>query len=365
VPAPIISPAADNQVSCTPQGLYVPRSPVQRTSTSCISLSGDGIPGNPLQADPIISPAAGNQVSCTPQGMFVPEPTIDTQDTSCINLTGDGSSASPLQADPVISPDPTNALQCTALGLYAPAAAPAPVSTQDTSCVDLSGNGSPATPLQADLIIDPSAANLAQCGPSGLGAFLSHQDTNSIDLNGAGTAGSPLTADIRIRPSHPGFGVGCNGIFVDAAGVSVAPPPTVRLASASAGGGGGVFGPGFYGFSIAQFILINTNPCIAMAVKGEARSIWNTQYFDDTECAFQISMLSPFAGVEQVVDRHISLPAHSQSQQVNVLLTFDFLIPPLAATLFSAQATLGVTSGVVVVYSHVANMGVIGVSQVP
>jgi len=62
------------------------------------------------------------------------------------------------------------------------------------SCTVANGDGSIGTPYTVGVVVDPAAANILECGASGLLVELETDDTACIDLSGAGTALSPLAA---------------------------------------------------------------------------------------------------------------------------------------------------------------------------
>jgi hypothetical protein len=94
----VIDPAAGNQLTCGPNGLLVPAAPpgtVDVADSTCITLTGDGSAGAPLTAAPVIDPAAGNQLACGPNGLLVPA--ADPLSIGC-GLLGSGTAADPLVA---------------------------------------------------------------------------------------------------------------------------------------------------------------------------------------------------------------------------------------------------------------------------
>lgn len=64
---------------------------------------------------------------------------------------------------------------------------------ENGSCTTYSGTGTPADPFKIDIIVDGDTIN---CGPSGLEATLRTIDTNTVDLEGDGTVATPLEAHV-------------------------------------------------------------------------------------------------------------------------------------------------------------------------
>jgi hypothetical protein len=85
---------------------------------NCVQVVGDGRPTSPYTIDVVISPDADNAVSCEPNGLFGVNG-LTVTDTDCIDLAGTGKAADPLSATAIISPDAGNRLECRANGLYA------------------------------------------------------------------------------------------------------------------------------------------------------------------------------------------------------------------------------------------------------
>lgn len=89
---------------------------INALDTTCIdmSITGLGTPTNPyiISAVPIIDPNAANDLTCGPGGLLVLSD-ICTVDTPSINLTGNGSEPTCLQADVILTPDNTGPLAGT------------------------------------------------------------------------------------------------------------------------------------------------------------------------------------------------------------------------------------------------------------
>lgn len=239
----IIDPAANNIIQATVNGLLVPDLTVQ--DTNCLNLT---YANRMLSADLIISPAIGgvsNVLSCTAQGLYVPRGAnavvngplvgngseispldinfaaltaqdlcdlggvipagglvelvgvdgagclrkadnisgfLSVQDTNCVDLN---LVAGVLTANPIISPTPGNSLQCTANGLYVPQGAG--ILVQDTNCINLTLL---AGVITATAIVAPAQGgtnNALTCTAQGMyvpvGAGLQIQDTDCINLN--------------------------------------------------------------------------------------------------------------------------------------------------------------------------------------
>ena len=177
-----ISTTANNIVTCSSNGLYVPapdgtETKLQVGDTSCIDLSiiGSGSSVTPyiITADIEVSVDANNSISCRSNGLYVERTFIGVSDTPCAetNIAGSGTAASPyiISTSPILSIDPSNLLECTPDGLFAPATK---FEVLDTSCIDLniSGNGTDASPytLSSSLVISGATTNLITCTSNGL-----------------------------------------------------------------------------------------------------------------------------------------------------------------------------------------------------
>ena len=184
----------DNQLSCGPDGLYVP-SQMPNFELNSISecftadLTGTGFPDDPYNFEMDILLATDGAIECRSDGLavvisgdagnilelgsdfglFVPGTFIEVLDTDCLDLTitGDGCEATPYVISADIILDPAGSLSCGPDGLFGKYAE---VTVLDTPCVDLTivGDGSPAAPyvLSADLIFDPASG--LSCGPGGI-----------------------------------------------------------------------------------------------------------------------------------------------------------------------------------------------------
>ena len=228
----VVSTLADNAITCTPDGLYVPITSVTGATTSCVNIS---VNGSGTQLDPysvssslIIDSASNNLVSCGPNGLkvvcediqdcvgagftnglvyddvagtysvrvsgdagnsvvfgsdtglYVPvatgaETKLDVISTNCVTVTkvGTGTTANPYIVSAELNLDirPDNIAQCTADGLFVPASL-LELDIVDSNCIDLSltGNGTLANPyvLSSQLIVSTVAQNLIACTPNGL-----------------------------------------------------------------------------------------------------------------------------------------------------------------------------------------------------
>jgi len=139
------APSTDvgNQITVgTDNKPYVPGLVLIADDTACIDLT---LIGDTLTADIIISPNADNAITCIGNGLFAitaPDVTItDGTPNSCIQIVV--SEPTPdnweIGATPIISPDSPNALECRANGLFVDATAPA-ASFTFTSAIAVSHN---------------------------------------------------------------------------------------------------------------------------------------------------------------------------------------------------------------------------------
>jgi hypothetical protein len=129
-----------------------------------------------------------------------------------------------MTADVNISANAGNSLVLNADGLYVPAASGSTFASSDTNSIDMSGAGTVASPLTADVKISAAAGNSLSVSAAGLfaaGGTTTFADTPTIDMAGAGTVGDPATAAVKLDP-----GVN-NQVVATANGLSV--PPEVQI----------------------------------------------------------------------------------------------------------------------------------------
>lgn len=134
--------------------------------------------------------------------------------SSCIAVSGSGSPAAPYTVAPIIDPDASNTLTCGPDGLLVPLL---PFAVDDTSCIEVSGTGTVLDPLLISPVIDPAADNILECGIAGLLAHISVGDTNCIELSGTGTAGNPIFAN-PVIPNSAGNILTCGATGLIAGG---------------------------------------------------------------------------------------------------------------------------------------------------
>lgn len=176
---------------------------VTDTNTVDHTLVGAGTQANPyiLTSNVKISPAAGNLVTTDANGLLVTCESVQ----DCV---GQGFDDGLIYDDALnqyrarLSTDAGNVTVFgTDGGLYTPTGGGggglAFVSTADTPCIDLSGNGVVGTPLSAAPIIDPAAGNLMTCTATGLRAALT---TGACGLTGTGAPASPLAVNTGVWP---------------------------------------------------------------------------------------------------------------------------------------------------------------------
>jgi len=89
------------------------------------------------------------------------------------------------------------------------------VSTQDTPCIDLSGQGTSGAPLSAAPILDPNAGQLLSCTATGLRAGLT---VGLCGLTGNGSAASPLAAKVQAWPYSCPADANAGGVYCDSTG---------------------------------------------------------------------------------------------------------------------------------------------------
>lgn len=106
-------------------------------TTTCIDIAvtGNGASDNPfkISATPVVNPAAGNLLECGASGLLAD---LSVLDSNCVNLSGLGTNASPLTAELTFDPDTDSCINCGVQGIQ--------------------------------LVIDPDVTNALECGPDGL-----------------------------------------------------------------------------------------------------------------------------------------------------------------------------------------------------
>jgi hypothetical protein len=154
-----LDPAATNQATCGPNGLFV----APPAAGDCITVNNSTVPAV-ISVE--VDPDADNQLTCNPTGLFVPPSSIEVADTDCIDLNGTGSPGNPVTATPILSPDPANQLECVA--------APDPLAglrarayVVGVDCVNVSGTGILADPYEVGLEISPDSGNVLECRSNG------------------------------------------------------------------------------------------------------------------------------------------------------------------------------------------------------
>lgn len=205
--------------------------PLTFNDTNCIALD---VTGNIVTATPIISPTPGNTLTCTEDGLMsnvctgiqaLPDGAavvagtelvgadcnihampafqapLTFNDTNCINLTLTGTVVT---ADPIISPDAGNQLECTANGLFvAETVVPAetPITPFDTPTVDINVSGVANHTIQARVKVSANAGNAISEEIDGL--YVPDLCTQLADVGGIATPAGPtdifINADCEPR----------------------------------------------------------------------------------------------------------------------------------------------------------------------
>lgn len=174
------------------------------TSTVDHTLTGSGTLADPyvLTSTVKVSPtAAGNLITTLGDGLAVT--CEDVQD--CIGQALDDGLVYDDAANQIrarLSTDVGNAMVFgTDGGLYTAGGGGGGgltfVSTTDTNCIDLTGNGTALQPLSAAPIVAPVAGNLLSCAAGGLRALLT---VGACGLTGTGATGSPLAVNTGAWP---------------------------------------------------------------------------------------------------------------------------------------------------------------------
>lgn len=191
-------------------------------STQTITMTGDGSSGDPVKGEVIIATALpDNILLATGSGLFAAM-SIESDDSTTIELTGDGTNSSLLVADVKISASAGNQLVVDGSGLFVPAPAAAAITATDTATIDFTGNGTAGTPLTAAVKKSATANNALVLDATGLWVpTFASTDTATIDFTGAGTAASPLTAQVK-RSANAGniLTQELDGLYATAIGMS-------------------------------------------------------------------------------------------------------------------------------------------------
>lgn len=256
--SPIISPNPGNTISCAGNGLFVPAGAVTDTiiigvDTPCFDITVVEAPADTftISGSPVVSPNADNSLSCLPNGLFVPDVSIAVQDTDCIDLEvveGPGNNDFVITANINVSAAPGNTISCIADGLYASGTGSTVIGS-DTACIDISVVEAPPDTftISAVPIISPLPGNTITCVASGLfvptaAAFaVTATDTNCI--NATATPTGPNSVEISAVPiianTYPAFPANCNPLLCTASGLAVPPDHTTLRQEV------GTIGPGF------------------------------------------------------------------------------------------------------------------------
>lgn len=227
----VISPNADNAISCVGNGLFVNEVEIVAGDGDCVTIqvTDNGNGDWEIVADAVISPDFGNALECRENGLYANQVGLVAADSDCIALVLVGDT---LTAEPIIDPAPGNALECTATGLFVGAGAGAVVVADDTDTVDMTVVEAPAGTftVSADVIISPNPGNIIINDGDGIyaspGAGLSFADTDCINLT---LAAGVVTAEPILASTYPGYAVaGSNSLDCTATGLT-APPDITTL----------------------------------------------------------------------------------------------------------------------------------------
>lgn len=227
----VLSPNADNALSCVGNGLFVNEVTLIAGDGDCVDVQVTDL-GNgdwEIVADATISPDFGNALECRENGLYANQVGLVASDSDCIALVLVGDT---LTAEPIISPAPGNSLTCTAAGLFVPEGANVNVVALDTATVDMTVTEAPAGTftVSADVEISSAPGNTIIINGDGIysspGAGIVPVDTNCINLT---LAGANLSADPILASIYPGYPVaGSNSLECTATGLT-APPDILTL----------------------------------------------------------------------------------------------------------------------------------------
>lgn len=177
---------------------------VTDSQTLDLTLTGDGSPGAPYEItgsvvlDPAPPEGGDNLIQEGPNGLYIE----CGQVRSCLSA-GPGAVYDPDTGEigALISSDPGNQLALGGDdGLFVPAGGGGAVSTADSDCIALTGDGTPGDPITATPVIDPDPDNQLECGPAGLRVTVTPTVTTECGLTGDGTPGTPLAAAVSEWP---------------------------------------------------------------------------------------------------------------------------------------------------------------------
>lgn len=230
----IISPNADNALSCVGNGLFVNEVELTAGDGDCVTIqvTDNGNGDWEIVADAVISPDFGNALECRENGLYANQVGLIADDSNCIALVLVGDT---LTAEPIISPDAGNALECTANGLFVAAGAGATVIGADTTTVDTTVVEAPAGTftVSSEVIISPNAGNTLIDDGDGLyvstGSGIAVADTACIDMT---LAAGVISAVPILASEYPGYPIaGSNSIECTVNGLAGIPDITTLYES--------------------------------------------------------------------------------------------------------------------------------------
>lgn len=201
---------------------------VTDSQTLDLTLTGDGSPGAPYEItgsvvlDPAPPEGGDNLIQEGPNGLYIE----CGQVRSCLSA-GPGAVYDPDTGEigALISSDPGNQLALGGDdGLFVPAGGGGAVSTADSDCIALTGDGTPGDPITATPVIDPDPDNQLECGPAGLRVTVTPTVTTECGLTGDGTPEAPLGAAVQAWPHPCSVDDAAGGVYCDASGALRADP---------------------------------------------------------------------------------------------------------------------------------------------
>lgn len=213
-----VDPAADNIITITANGLYVPE--VSATALDdCINVS---VTDNELSIGINVSDNADNILTCEDDGLYVPD--LNVMGSNCVQVVYNANTRT-VSVDAIISNaigGVQNALSCEPTGLYVPRGADANVnpplvgiaSDDDPLGIDFSlldnedfcdiGQAIPSSPTVSHIVgLEDGTLCLRQLtGETFINLFLDTLDTNTVDLT---LTTNVLQADAILSPAIGGI----------------------------------------------------------------------------------------------------------------------------------------------------------------
>jgi hypothetical protein len=145
---------------------------------------------------------------------------------SGLSVTGSGSPASPYEVRIVLDPDVANAASLSADGLMVTGGAGSGAEIDNTYSISVAGDGSIGTPyalsVDLDLPVSGASTNMSSISANGLKSVVSHSDSTSAALTGNGTPLTPLQAAVKLDAAATNIiSTTANGLYATSVGEKI------------------------------------------------------------------------------------------------------------------------------------------------